>query len=164
MQIDADCFLYAGPAIPRKYIDHDDRLRLESIEWLCQLPLRHGEWVKARIHFKTRSPLVDVSILLGFSNLEGNRLLSYRSDYQDGVRPGLSRPGSYSVDIEIDSLPLAPAITNMDIACYSGDSHDLDNIPAAMQLEIVAGPKTPSSLFHSHGGVRCVSKWVWNPR
>ena len=28
------------------------RLRLESIEWLSELPLRHGERVKARIHIE----------------------------------------------------------------------------------------------------------------
>ena len=28
--------------LPRRYVD-DDRLRLESIEWLSELPLRHGE-------------------------------------------------------------------------------------------------------------------------
>ena len=31
--------------LPRRYVD-DDRLRLESIEWLSELPLRHGERVR----------------------------------------------------------------------------------------------------------------------
>jgi lipopolysaccharide transport system ATP-binding protein len=149
-------------SLPRQHVDDEDRLRLESIEWLCEVPLRHGEQLKARINIKTRSSLTDVSIVLGFSNLEGTRLLSYRSDYQDGRRVVLKRPGSYSVDLEIDSLPLAPAIINLDIACYSGDSHNLDYIPAAIQLEVVPGPNTPGSLFQSFGGVRGVSKWVWN--
>ena len=148
--------------LPRKYVDDEDRLRVESIEWLCELPLRHGEPVKARIKMKTRKPLVDVSIVLGFSNLEGTRLLSYRSDYKDGIRPTLNQPGTYSADIEVNSLPLAPAIINLDIACYSGDSHDLDYIPAAIQLEVVAGPTTPGPLFQSAGGVRAISNWCWH--
>ena len=146
--------------LPRKYVGDDDRLRVESIEWLCELPLRHGEPVKARIHIKTRSPLADVSVVLGFSNLEGSRLLSYRSDYQDGARAALGQPGSYFVDIEVNSLPMAPSVTNLDIACYSGDSHPLDSVPAAIQLDIVAGPNTPGSLFQSFGGVRGISTWV----
>jgi lipopolysaccharide transport system ATP-binding protein len=148
--------------LPRKYVDNDERLRLESIEWLCELPLRHREGVKARIRFKTQSPLADVIVVLGFSNLEGSRLLSYQSDYQDGVGASLSQPGSYSVDIEVDSLPLAPAIAHLDIGCYSGASYGLDFVPAAVQLEIVAGPATPGNLFESAGGVRGTSKWVWN--
>jgi lipopolysaccharide transport system ATP-binding protein len=146
-------------ALPRPYVD-DNHLHLQSIEWLCELPLQHGERFGARINIKTGSPLADVSIVLAFSNLEGSRLLSYRSDYQDGVRADLKQPGSYSVDIEVDSLPLAPSLANLDIACYSGDSHVLDYIPAAVQLEIVAGPSTPGYLFESFGGVRGIGKWV----
>lgn len=148
--------------LPRKYVGDDERLRLDSVEWLCDLPLRHGEPVKARIHIKAQSPLADVSVLLGFSNLEGSRLLSYRSDYEGGVRATLGRPGSYFVDIEVDSLPLAPSVTHLDVACYSGDLHSLDCVPAAAQLEIVAGPNTPGSLFQSFGGVRAAGKWIWN--
>jgi lipopolysaccharide transport system ATP-binding protein len=147
--------------LPRQYAADGDRVRLESIEWLCQLPLRHGGQVKARINIKTRSPIADVSVVLGFSSLEGSRLLSYRSDYQDGSRPSLSRPGIHSVDIEIESLPLAPSVTHLDVHCFSGDLHGLDNIAAAAQVEVVAGPNTPSSLFQSSGGVRAICKWTW---
>jgi lipopolysaccharide transport system ATP-binding protein len=148
---------------PRAYVDdNEDRLRLQYIEWLCDLPLQHGEPVKARIHFKTRSPLEDVSLTVGFSHLEGTRLLSYDSDLQDGFRPSRPRPGAYSVDIEVSSFPLVPGIYKLDIMCRSGDSHSLDYLPAAIQLEVVAGPTTPGYLFQSFGGVRGASKWEWN--
>src|SRR5262249_54861560 len=39
---------------PRPESHHDDRFRLESLEWLCSLPLRHGEPAKARLYFRTR--------------------------------------------------------------------------------------------------------------
>ena len=42
--------------IARPSVIQDDRLRLELLEWLCNLPLQHGEPVKARIYFKTRAP------------------------------------------------------------------------------------------------------------
>jgi lipopolysaccharide transport system ATP-binding protein len=146
--------------VPRKHA-YGDRLRLECIEWLCDLPLRHGEPVKVRIHFKARAPLLDISVTLGFSHLQGVRLLSYDSHLQGGFCPSLPRAGAYSVDIEVDSLPLAPYNYDLDILIRSGDFL-LDSVSAAMQMEIVAGPTTPGTLFQSSGGVRETCKWVWN--
>jgi lipopolysaccharide transport system ATP-binding protein len=143
--------------------DDDDRLRFESIEWLSELPLRHEEGFKVRINLRARTPVEDVSVVLGFSNLDGSRVLSYRSDYQSGLRAKLTEPGPYSVTMEVRSLPLSPGVNNLDLACYSGDSHHLDYIPGAVQLEIVPGPKTPGSLFQSFGGVRGFSHWAWDP-
>jgi lipopolysaccharide transport system ATP-binding protein len=139
----------------------DDRLHLESIEWLCDLPLRHGELVKARIHFRTRVPLVDVTIGIGFSNMNGTRLLTYDSDFLDGSRPSLTQPGSYSVDLEAASLPTGPDLYYLDIGARSGDFHGLDYIPAAAQIEVVAGPKTPGAIVRKDSGVRLESNWTW---
>jgi lipopolysaccharide transport system ATP-binding protein len=139
----------------------DDRLHLEAIEWLSDLPLRHGEAVKARIHFRTRAPLVDVAVGIGFSNMSGTRLLTYETDFQDGSRPSLGEPGSYSVDVEVSSLPLGPDLYYLDIGCRSGDFHGLDYVPASAQIEVVAGPQTPGSIVRKDSGVRLESKWIW---
>ncbi len=149
--------LSANPRAP----DSDDRLRLESLEWLCDLPLRHGEPLQARINFKARAPLTDIAVGIGFSNLGGTRLLSCDTDFQDGSRQTLSRPGSYSVKIELDSLPLGPDVYSLDIGCRSGDSHSLDYLPAAAQIEIVAGPRTHGYMMRNNGGVRLASNWTW---
>ena len=146
--------------IPRR-VGSDDRLHLESIEWLCDLPLRHGEPVKARVHFRTRTPLIDLAVGIGFSNMSGTRLLTYETDFQDGSRPTLGQPGSYSVDVEVTSLPLGPDLYFLDIGCRSGDFHGLDYIPASAQIEVVAGPKTPGSIVRKDSGVRLESKWTW---
>jgi lipopolysaccharide transport system ATP-binding protein len=147
--------------LPRQYVESEDRLRLQGVEWLCDLPLKHGEPLRARIHLKTRKPLADISLTVGFSHLDGIRLLSYDSDLQGGFRPSKPRPGDYSVDVEVGSLPLAPGIYNLDLLCRSGGTHSLDYIRAAVKLEVVAGPTTPGFLFHSAGGVRDTAKWVW---
>jgi lipopolysaccharide transport system ATP-binding protein len=148
--------------VRRKEGEDEDRLRLQCVEWLCDLPLRHGEPVKLRICLKTRSPIPELSLTIGFSTLEGIRVLSYDSDLHDGVRPNLLRAGAYSIDIEVDSLSLAPEIYNLDIMCRAGESYNLDYIPSAVQLEIVPGPTTPGRLFKSMGGVREACKWIWN--
>ena len=87
-----DQFIRLGE-LPRRHFDGENRLRLQSIEWLCSLPLRHGEPVKARIHFKVQSPIVELALGIGFSNLDGRRALTFASDFQNCVRPNVAGPG-----------------------------------------------------------------------
>jgi lipopolysaccharide transport system ATP-binding protein len=145
---------------PRQY--GGDRLRLESLEWLCHVPLQHGEPLCARIQFRINSPVEDVAVGFGFSTIEGTRMLSYDTDFQDGHRPSLSEAGSYSVRVEIDSLPLGPGIFSLDVGCRSGDLHALDYVPAAVQVEVIPGPKTPGYIVRQDAGVRLPSRWSWD--
>jgi lipopolysaccharide transport system ATP-binding protein len=144
---------------PRQNPD-ENRLRLESLQWLCDLPLRHGEPIKARIRFRTRNPLEGVTVGIGFSTHGGGRLLTYETD-QDGRRLSLPEPGIYVVDVDVDSLPLAPDIYLFDIGCRSGDFHALDYVPACIQLEVVSGRKTPGHIVRTNAGVRLSSHWAW---
>jgi lipopolysaccharide transport system ATP-binding protein len=146
--------------LPRPSSD-EHRLRLESLEWLSDIPLRHGEPVKGRIRFRTQSPLEDVAVGIGFSYVGGGRLLTYETDLQGCQRPSLPEPGVYVVEFEVDSLPLAPDIYVLDIGCRSGDFHGLDYIPAGIQLEIISGPTTPGHITRAAAGVRLASRWAW---
>jgi Wzt C-terminal domain len=143
------------------YID-DERLRLQSLRWLSTLPLRHGESAKARVHFEISASVSGVSIGIGFCTQESARLLTYYTDFQDGFRPDLSTPGNYSVDVAIDSLPLAPDIYEIEVGCRSGDFHVLDYLPACSLVEVVAGPNTPGYIIMKGAGARLPSEWSWN--
>jgi lipopolysaccharide transport system ATP-binding protein len=145
-----------------KYQTADAQIYLESLEWLSNIPLQHGQPLKARICFTTRAPLSDIAIGIGFSGLEGKRLLTYETDFPDGVRPSIVKPGLYWADVEVESLPLGPDIYNLDIGCRSGDFYSVAYLPACVQLEIVAGPNTPGSIVRKDSGVRLASKWSWN--
>jgi lipopolysaccharide transport system ATP-binding protein len=148
--------------LPRQSSD-DNRLRLESLEWLCDLPLRHGECVKARIRFKTRRPLHEVTVGIGFSEVGGQRLLTYETDFPDGNRPNLLQPGNYFVDFEVESLPLAPNTYALDVGCRSGDWHSLDYIPAAVvALEVISGPTTSPHITQSNAGVSLPIRSSWS--
>lgn len=138
-----------------------DRLHLKSLAWQSVLPLQHGETAKAHISFDTSAPLIDVTIRLGFSGLDGRRLLTYETDFQDGYRPSLLKAGQYSVNVEIESLPLTPDIYTIDIGCRSGELHSLDYIANASQIEVIAGPRTPNSIVGKSVAVRLESKWNW---
>jgi lipopolysaccharide transport system ATP-binding protein len=148
-------------SLPRPF-SGEARLRLTSIEWRCDLPLRHGEQLKARIHFESQTSVANLAMGLGFCDLAGTRILTYDTDLQDGHRPNLARAGVYAADIEIAALPLQPDTYLLDIGCRSGDSVSLDYIPSALQLEILAGPSTPNFLVRRHAGVRLSGRWTWN--
>jgi lipopolysaccharide transport system ATP-binding protein len=145
----------------KRLSDHEQRLTLESLEWLCNLPLRHGEPVEARINFKTDVPIEDVVIGIGFSTIDGRRLLSYDSDFPDGYRRSFGRPGNHWVDIKIDALPLAPDIYALDVGARCGDLYSLDYVPMRALLDVVPGSATPASIIRKDAGVRLESRWVW---
>jgi lipopolysaccharide transport system ATP-binding protein len=141
---------------------HDNRLRLESIEWLTAVPLQHGEPAEALIQFSTNSSIEGVSVGIGFSTIEGTRLLSYDTDFQSDHRPDLSGAGKHCVKISLDSLPLGPAVYALDVGCRSGDTHALDYLPAAAQIEVVPGPQTPGCIVRQDAGVRFQSRCAWD--
>jgi lipopolysaccharide transport system ATP-binding protein len=142
-------------------LSHGDRFCFESLEWLSAIPLRHGEPVKARIRFTTKGLVTDVAVGIGFSGLEGKRLLTYETDFPSGARPSIAEPGTHTVDIEIDTLPLGPDIYDLDIGSRSGDFHSLAYIPACARLEIMPGSSTPATIIRKDSGVRLPSNCSW---
>ena len=140
----------------------DDRVRIEAIEWLSGIPLQHGQEVRARIHFATRAPVPSISVGIGFSSVEGTRLLSYETDLQDSFRPNLTEARRYTVDVGIPALPLAPDIYGLDVGCRSGNTHCLDYLPACAQVEVIPGPTTPGHIISKGAGARLPSDWIWD--
>jgi hypothetical protein len=98
---------------------------------------------------------------VGFSNLEGTRLLTYETDFADGLRPDIAYPGAFTVDIWADRLPLAPDLYAIDVGCRSGDFHSLDYIGSCLQFEVVSGLKTPGNIVRKSAGVRLPSHCEW---
>jgi lipopolysaccharide transport system ATP-binding protein len=141
--------------IPRHH-RNENRVRLLSLEWLSDLPLQHGEPIRGRIQFRALAPLNGVTVDLGFSNPDGSRLLTYK-----GLHPGPVHVGDHRVEFQAESLPLSPDVYYLDIGCSSDDLNHLDHATAALQLEIVAGPKTPQSIVQKGLGVHLPSTWVW---
>jgi lipopolysaccharide transport system ATP-binding protein len=144
-----------------RWAGSDHRLRLKSLEWLCKLPLRHGELARARVSFITTSPLENISVGIGFSSMDGRRLLTYETDFQEGYRVTLAKPGQYSCEVEIASLPLTPDVYSVDVGCRSGDLHSLDYVPGCVRAEVIAGPGTPGFILRKNGAVRLRSNWNW---
>ena len=150
-----------GRTMKLRHLSRGEHSYFESLEWLSDFPLRHGELVKLRIQFTTKMPVADIVVSVGFSGLEGKRLLTYDTDFPDRVRPAWAEQGSHAVEIEIDTLPLGPDVYSLDVACRSGDFHTLAYITACTQLEIIPGAKTPAAIIRKESGVRLPSKSVW---
>src|SRR6202008_993189 len=95
----------------------------------------------------------------------GRRILSYDTDLKDCYRPDLPQSGAYAAEVEIDALPLNPNTYGLDILCCSRDGvgNSFDFIPGALQLEVLAGPKTPDFLNqYRYPQVHLDSRWRWN--
>jgi lipopolysaccharide transport system ATP-binding protein len=139
----------------------DDRIRIQSLEWLSELPLRHGEPMAARIGFRSKGPICALSLGIGFSSREGTRVVTYSTDLTDMNRPDLGRPGYYSAEVKVEALPLQPEDYDINIYARSGDLHLLDFV-GADRVEVAAGPKTPAFMTSKFAGARLPSTWSWN--
>jgi lipopolysaccharide transport system ATP-binding protein len=139
----------------------DDRLRIQSLEWLSPLPLRHGEPVELCVRFRTRAPVSQVSIGIGFSGLEGKRLLTYETDFGSPFRPDFTAPGHHMMTMKIESLPLGPDLYSLDVGARSSDFHGLDHLAGCAQIEVVPGPQTPATIVRRDSAVRLPSHTDW---
>jgi lipopolysaccharide transport system ATP-binding protein len=164
-------YLGAGGSSSGAYADFADapragnvgtRMRILSLEWLTEFPLRHGEEAKALIRFQIDAPVHDVAVGIGFSSLDGKRLLTYETDFSDQRRPSFEQPGIYSVVADIPSLAVGPDMYDLDVGCRSGDFYALDYVPGAFQLEVVPGSNTPPTIIRRGSGVRLPSEWTWS--
>jgi hypothetical protein len=145
----------------RRIGEYGRKFRIERLEWLSGLPLQHGEKISVRIHFHCSEATEEVGIGLGFSTLEGVRLLTFETDFQNGNRPNLEKDAGGYVDLNLNELPLAPGLYNLDVGARSGDSFGLDYLPGFLQIEIAMGLKTPGYIVRQGAGVRLVGDWHW---
>jgi lipopolysaccharide transport system ATP-binding protein len=143
-------------AIPR-IAGHGEHLKIVSIEWLSGYPLQHGTDIRLTIRGKALADCADVSMAIGFSNLEGVRLLTYDTDLADATRHQVKRGDNLHFEIEIRDLPVAPGIYNLDLGVRSGDVRQLDFIPGAAQIQVIPGKSTPGLIVRGGAGIRLPS-------
>ncbi len=148
-------------AFPREG-DHGGRIRMLDLERLGDQPLRHGEPARFRLRCDVSSACEGVSVGVGFSSLEGTRLLTYDSDLADGTRYTLQGGTRAAFELSIPELPLAPGIYLLDVGVRSGDLHGADYVGGAAQVEVTAGPRTPGFIVRQGAGVRLPSRCVFS--
>jgi lipopolysaccharide transport system ATP-binding protein len=139
------------------------QLLITNIEWCTGLPLRHGEPAVARIQFRTNSAVEDVSIGIGFSSLEGLRLLTFESDF-GAPRVSLAKNQTHEVEVRIDELAIPPGTYSFNLGARSGDIYSVDYIEDCGQIEVAGGPMTQAHHYVPGAGVRLTSQWNWTDR
>jgi hypothetical protein len=139
------------------------KLRITRIEWLTGFPLFHTESVKVSIDFEVHADIDEATIGLGFSTLEGMRLLTYETD-DPGSSVNLKKGTHHRVTLEVDALPLPPACYNVDLGSRSGSMQGIDYLPACLQVEVVPGKKTQGHQVRGGAGIRLPSTWQWHSR
>ena len=143
-------------------VNRSDELLLRSLEWTTEVPLRHGEPLCFRIHYEAKADVADVAFGLGFSTIDGTRILTFDSD-DDGPRRSLTRGERGWVELHGDELPVTPGIYSLDLGVRSGDRFTLSYLPGFALTEIVPGPRTPDLYTCFPGaGVRKSSRSRWS--
>jgi lipopolysaccharide transport system ATP-binding protein len=123
--------------------------------------VHHGQPLHVAIEFEARAEAPDLALGLGFSSVDGVRIVSIDSDLQ-GERRTI-RPGTKGlVEFSIDRFDLQPGTYALDIGARSGDTFGLDYLPAFAQIEVLPGPTTPPAIIRADGGVRMPAQWTWN--
>jgi lipopolysaccharide transport system ATP-binding protein len=143
-------------SIPRKD-GYGEKLRLLSLEWLTGYPVQHGTTVRLAMHCKAMADCLDFSAGIGFSSLEGVRLLTYDTDLVANSRHKVSRGEQVRFEIEIPDLPVSPGIYNLDLGIRSGDMHQLDFMAGAVQVDVIPGASTPGFIMRQGTGIRLPS-------
>ncbi|MBV8096733.1 MAG: ATP-binding cassette domain-containing protein, partial [Acetobacteraceae bacterium] len=144
---------------PRSHYGGED-LRLISIEWLCDLPLRHTEAAALRILFKSLVPLAYANVWLAFCDLSGRNIAFYEIDSRSSGRQSLPS-GVHAVDIEVKELPLTPNTYLIDACCSHPKSGGFDFVAGAAQVEVAPGSATPQHLYSGWQGAYLNSKARW---
>jgi ABC-type polysaccharide/polyol phosphate transport system ATPase subunit len=143
-----------------------DRVRLKSLEWLSGIPLKCGDRISARIIFEARCAISQFSIGIGFSSVEGARILTYTNDHHGQEKCFVDVPcaGKFTAQIEMDALPLQMQEYDVNVFCRSGYSSSLlDEIRNACRVEVVSGSNTHPSIVNRFATARLPSKWSIMP-
>jgi len=133
---------------------YGDKMRIHAVEWLSAYPIQHGTTVRVALHCRAIADCEEVTAAIGFSNLEGVRLLTYDTDLLDMTRHQIKKDQDVTFELEIPALPAAPGVYNLDLGLRSGDMHQLDFLAAGSQIEVVPSEYTPSSIIRPGGGIR----------
>jgi lipopolysaccharide transport system ATP-binding protein len=131
------------------------RLRLRRVEFNGGNPIRHGLPLQIDFEYQTMANIEGASFGVGFSSIDGNRIMSSDSDIP-GERFDIAAETIGRIRLTIPELQLQPGRYFLDIGARSGENSNLDSLPCVAQVEVLPGPDTPTILVGRNvtGGVR----------
>ena len=118
-----------------------------------------GDDLTLQFHISAMQDVEGASVGIGFSMLDGTRLLTIESDLE-GHRFDLKAGQSFTATAKMPALPLQPATYMIDLGIRSGDFHGVDYLGAVFSVDVLPGAHTPGFLVNSASpGVRVPARW-----
>jgi lipopolysaccharide transport system ATP-binding protein len=121
-------------------------------------PVLHGEPLRIAIHFDIHESAGDIAFGVGFSSLDGVRLMSIDSDLTRS-RDDFGAARSGTIEAQIEQLNLQPGRYAVDLAARAGEHVSLDYLPSCIWIDVLPGPRTPAVIIRDSGGVREPASW-----
>jgi lipopolysaccharide transport system ATP-binding protein len=137
------------------------KLRITEIELNHGQPLTNREPFSARLRFKTTARVEGVSLGIGFSTLDGTRVMSIDSDYRQ-ERRDFPAGTEGTIELRLPYLALGPGTYSLDVGARSGEVSALDYMPGCGVLEVYAKSGVPAGFAMVGGGIRAEAEWQWN--
>jgi lipopolysaccharide transport system ATP-binding protein len=135
------------------------RLLITGLQLNDGSPAVHRELFRARIHFRTLSPVDGVAFGMGLCSLEGTRLATLDSDL-GGQRRAYPAGHAGWIELVLPELPLSPGRYSLDLGARCGDVTSLDYLPGCGMIEVQPGPRTPAGVVQiPGGGLRLEVQW-----
>lgn len=125
-------------------------LRLTKLVLNAGEPVRHGAPLNVAMEYRTFSNVDGVAFGIGFSSLEGVRVLSIDSDIP-GERFTIEKGACGRICLKVSDFQLQPGRYFIDIGVRSGDNVGLDYLPAFAQVEVLPSEATPSVIIGRSG-------------
>ena len=95
---------------------------------------------------------------IGFSNIEGRRVVTIESDYHDRLFE-LNRPAEYTITLQIPVLDLVPGRYRIDVGAFGPQHRNYHYFPDCCTINVLPGSHTPAHLHGVHGDWRPAYNW-----
>lgn len=137
----------------------DGRAMITGVSINDAKPLYHGQPFKVRLQVKAKAAMVGLAAGVGFSTIDGSRLLTFDSDLSQ-PRHDLPNGGEVEFFAQMPALPLQPGHYLLDVGLRCGDRTAVDYLGGCAQVTVLPGRTTPSFIANGGCGVRMDAEWA----
>ncbi|MBV8359261.1 MAG: ABC transporter ATP-binding protein, partial [Deltaproteobacteria bacterium] len=149
---------FALSAAARPYTPSGE-LQIIAFSVKTPTPLPNRQAFAATLEVKVDIPIRGVAFGIGFNATNGQRLLSYDSDFSPAGEFTFVHPGKYEIEIDVPSLPLTPSPYTLDVGCRTTSGRMLDEIKSFAIMEVIPSELTQQYELGSFPTVCQPSSW-----
>ncbi len=132
-------------------------LRLHTLTLNAGQPMVNRQPFTATLQFTADRPL-PAGFGLGFSNIDGRRILTLESDY-DGRLQAIPAGAQQSITLRLPVLDLIPGRYRVDVGAFGEQHHGYHYCPDCAIIDVQPGATTPPHVHGVYGDWRPPSDW-----